>query len=129
MKNRRLFLALLGVAALAATSARAFDIEPYQKDAADKAIASGKPVVIEIYASWCPICQSQSAVIEALKDKPAYRDIMFYRVDFDAQKDVVKALKSPRATIIVYRNGKEVGRESWGSTQEEVMRIMMKATS
>lgn len=129
MKNRRLFLAVLGVAALVASGAGAFEIKPYQKDEAQKAIASGKPVVIEVYASWCPICQSQATAIDALKDKPAYRDITFFRVDFDAQKDVVKTLGSPRATIIVYRNGKEVGRESWGSTQEEVMKIMMKATS
>lgn len=129
MTSRRLFFAILGAAALVATAARAFDIKPYQKDEADKAIASGKPVVIEIYASWCPICQSQAAAIDALKDQPAYREITFYRVDFDAQKEVVKGFNSPRATIIVYRGGKEVGRESWGSTQEEVMKIMMKATS
>ncbi len=132
MKNRRPFLALLGAAALAAplaiTRAHAFSIEPYEASAAQKAIASGKPVVIEVYASWCPICQSQAAAVEALKDKPAYRDIAYYRVDFDGQKDVVKALNSPRATLIVYRGGKEVARQSWGATQEDVMKILMKAS-
>ena len=37
-------------------------------------------------------------------------------------------LHSPRATIIVYRGGKEIARESWGATAEDVMTIMMKAT-
>jgi thiol-disulfide isomerase/thioredoxin len=128
MKNRRLFLALLGIAALAATGARAFEVQPYDQAAAQKTIASGKPVVIEVYASWCPICQAQAAAVEALKNKPTYRDIAYYRVDFDAQKDVVKALNSPRATFIVYRGGKEVARQSWGATEEDVMKILMKAS-
>jgi thiol-disulfide isomerase/thioredoxin len=128
MTNRRLFFAVLGAAALAATGAGAFEIQPYRQADAQKAIASGKPVVIEVYASWCPTCQSQAAVVDALKDKPAYRDITYFRVDFDAQKDVVKALNSPRATFIVYRDGKEIARESWGSTSEDVMKILMKAT-
>jgi thiol-disulfide isomerase/thioredoxin len=127
MTNRRLFLICLGVAAVAATGARAFTIQPYEKSVADKAIMSGKPVAIEVYASWCPICQAQAAAVEALKDKPAYRDLTYFRVDFDAQKDVVKALNSPRATIIIYRGGKEIARQSWGATEEEVMKIMMKA--
>jgi thiol-disulfide isomerase/thioredoxin len=128
MKNRRLFLALLGIAALVATGARAFEVRPYDEAAAQKAILSGKPVVLEVYASWCPICQSQATVIDAIKDKPAYRDIAYFRVDFDAQKDVVKALNSPRATFIVYRGGKEVARQSWGATEEDVMKILMKAS-
>jgi thioredoxin 1 len=127
-KSRRLFLALLGIAALAATGARAFEVQPYAQAAAQKAIASGKPVVIEVYASWCPICQAQAAAVEALKDKPTYRDIAYYRVDFDAQKDVVKALNAPRATFIVYRGGKEVARQSWGATEEDGMKILMKAS-
>lgn len=128
MQTRRLFLGSLAlVAALAASVANAFEIQPYDKAAAQAAIAFGKPVVLEVYASWCPVCQSQASSIEAMKDKPEFKDISFFRVDFDAQKDVVKALKSPRATLIAYRGGKEVARQSWGATNEEVAKVLMKA--
>jgi thioredoxin len=127
MKNRRLFLAALCVGALTAFGAHAFQIQPYTQAAAQKAIASGKPVAIEIYASWCPICQAQATVIDSIRNEPAYRDITFFRVDYDAQQKVAEQLHSPRATIIVYRGGKEVARESWGATAEDVMKIMMKA--
>lgn len=112
MKNRRIFLAALCVGALTAFGAQAFEIQPYTQAAAQKAIASGAPVVVEVYASWCPICQAQASTINSLKNEPAYRDVTFFRVDYDAQKDVVNRLHSPRATIIVYRGGKEIARES-----------------
>ncbi len=127
MQARRVFLAMLALAALSAAPARAFEIQPYAKDAAQAAIASGKPVVIEVYASWCPICQSQASAVEAMKAEPAYKDLAFFRVDFDAQKEVVKALHSPRATLITYRGGKEVSRASWGATPEEVATVLMQA--
>ncbi len=127
MRNRRLFLALFGAFALVAARASAFEIQPYSKDAAQGAIASGKTVIVEIYASWCPICQAQATAVDAMKNKPAYKDIAFFRVDYEAQKDVVKALNAPRSTFIVYRGGKEVSRKSWGATDEDVAGVLMSA--
>jgi thioredoxin 1 len=132
MRIRRLFLGLLilpvlGLPLLSASSARAFEIQPYTRAAAQSAIDSGKVVVLEVYASWCPVCMMQASSIEAIKDKPNYKNISFFRVDYDAQKDVVNKLNAPRSTLIVYRGGKEVGRESWGPSQEDVAKLLMKA--
>ncbi len=127
MQDRRLFLATIAIAAMLGGEARAFVVEPYDKPAADAAIAEGKTVIIEVYASWCPICQAQANAIDAMKDKPSYKDIVFFRVDTEKQKDAVKALHSPRSTFIVYRGGKEVSRQSWGATDEDVARVLMSA--
>ena len=131
MRMRRLFLGLFlglfGLAALAASGARAFEIQPYTRAAAQSAIDSGKVVVLEVYASWCPVCMMQASSVEAIKDKPNYKNISFFRIDYDAQKDVVNKLNAPRSTLIVYRGGKEVGRESWGPSQEDVAKVLMKA--
>lgn len=123
MMDRRFFLALLGVTALAATSARAFEIRPYDKSA-QAAIAAGGPVVIHVYASWCLQCHIQESILDGLKKDPAYKGIAFYRVDYDGQKDVVKALNSPRSTLIAYRGGKEVARMSWGVGQNDVTGVL-----
>jgi len=133
MKSRRLFLAFVGAAALfgavlSGAPARAFDVQAYSREAAQSAIASGTPVIIEIYASWCPICQAQATAVDAMKNEAAYKDIAFFRVDYDKQKDAVKALNAPRATFIVYRGGKEIARQSWGATDEDVAMMLMKAT-
>jgi thiol-disulfide isomerase/thioredoxin len=123
----RLFLGLFGLAVFAASAARAFEIQPYTRAAAQSAIESGKVVVLEVYASWCPVCMMQASSVEAIKDKPNYKNISFFRIDYDAQKDVVNKLNAPRSTLIVYRGGKEVGRESWGPSQEDVAKILTKA--
>jgi thiol-disulfide isomerase/thioredoxin len=127
MHARSLFLGLIGLAVMTASGARAFEVQPYTRAAAQSAIQSGKPVVLEIYASWCPVCMMQASSIDAIKDKPNYKNVSFFRVDYDAQKDVVEQLKAPRSTLIVYRGGKEVGRESWGPSQEDIAKVMMKA--
>jgi thioredoxin 1 len=132
MQGRRFFLAVLVIATLFMVpliggGARAFEVMRYDKVAADAAIEAGKTVIVEVYASWCPICQAQATAIDAMKDKPAYKDIVFFRVDTEAQKDVVKALRSPRSTFIVYRGGREVSRQSWGATHEDVARVLMSA--
>jgi len=128
MDRRRLFLAAFILAGLSGLPARAFEVQSYSKAAANSAIASGKPVIVEVYASWCPICQAQATAVDAMKNEPAYKDISFFRVDYDQQKDIVKMLNSPRATFIVYRGGKEIARESWGATDEDVAKMLMKAT-
>jgi thiol-disulfide isomerase/thioredoxin len=128
MMGRRLGSAALVLVALAGAPTLAFEVQPYSKEAAQGAIASGKPVIIEVYASWCPICQAQATAVDAMKNEAAYKDIAFFRVDYDKQKDAVNALHSSRATLIVYRGGKEIARQSWGATDEDVATMLMKAT-
>ncbi len=124
-------LAALFIAAPAvfmAAPALAFEVIPYAKPAAEAAIASGKPVLLEVYASWCPTCQAQHEAVLSMKDEAAYRNFAVFQIDFDGQKDVVKALKVPRSTLILYKGGKEITRESWGATKEDVARVLMMGT-
>jgi thioredoxin-like negative regulator of GroEL len=46
---------------------------------------------------------------------------VFYQVDYDNQKELLKALKvRSQSTIIVYKNGKEVARAT-GDTKEAAL--------
>lgn len=127
MSSRRLFLAACALTLLCCAGARAFEISPFDKGAADKAIASGKPVVLHVYAPWCLQCNIQARILDQLKSDPAYRGIAVFRVDFDGQKDAVKALNCPRSTVIGYRGGKEVARMSWGVSEEDVVKVLKAA--
>ena len=68
------------------------DTVPYQQQAFQQAQAAKKPILIEIDASWCPTCAKQRPIIAKLQADPAYKDVVVMRVDFDSQKDVVRAM-------------------------------------
>ena len=109
---------------LAPSLAAAFEVEPYDAAKAQAAIASGKPVVLHVYASWCLQCHMQKSILENLKSAGTYDGVKFFRVDYDNQKDVVGKLDCPRSTVIAYKGGKEVKRMSWGVTQSSVENVL-----
>ena len=121
--------ATLPAIALAASIAPAFALtdQPYDAAAVKKAIASGKPVAIHVNASWCLQCRAQSSILGRLAKDGRYPDLAVFTIDYDKQKDVVKALGVPRSTFIVYRGGKETGRMSWGVTEASVTDVLDKA--
>jgi thioredoxin 1 len=128
MTSRRSFLMLMSLGPIAlALPANAFEFRPYSAVVVDKAIASGKPVVIHVYASWCLQCHAQASILDSLKHDPAYNSIDFFRVDYDHQKDVVAKLNCPRSTLIAYKDGKEVARMSWGTTEDSVVKVLKAA--
>ena len=118
-----------GAAASLATlrSAFAFEFQPYDADAARKAIKSGKPVVVHVYASWCLQCHMQANILSGMTGDKTYDRVAFFKVDYDGQKDVVAALACPRSTLIAYKGGKEVARMSWGVTEGDVVNVLKAA--
>ena len=128
MRNRRSLLGLMGAAAAAlAVPARAFEFQPYDNAAVEKAVASGKPVVIHVYADWCVQCHAQASILNSLKSDPAYDNVAFFKVDFDKQKDVVAKLNCPRSTLIAYKAGREAARMSWDTSRDAVVKILKAA--
>ena len=128
MWSRRSFLTLIGAAPAAfAVPARAFEFAPYDPAAVEKAIASGKPVIVHVRAWWCLQCHAQASILDSLKRDPAYDRMSFFLVDYDKQKDVVSKLNCPRATLIAYKGGKEVKRMSWETSRDAVIGVLKAA--
>lgn len=128
MTSRRTLLGLLALAAAALSApAAAFEIRPYDAAVAQKAIESGRPVILHVYAPWCLQCHIQASILDSLKTDPAYDKAEFFRIDYDNQKDVVAKLACPRSTIIAFKGGKEVKRMSWGVTQASVVDVLKAA--
>lgn len=99
-----IFLLLQAVAVYAA--GQAFTSSNF--DALEKA---GKPIVVHIHADWCPTCKSQDAILSPFIQSPEFKGVTFLQVNYDDQKDVLKKFNVlKQSTIIVFKNGKEVGR-------------------
>lgn len=125
LSRRCILIATVGATALGATlPARAFNFQPYEETAVGKAIKSGKPVILHVYAPWCLQCHAQRSILSGLEADRKYDGISFFRVDYDGQKDVVAALACSRSTLIAYKGGKEVARMSWGVMQEDVVKVL-----
>jgi thiol-disulfide isomerase/thioredoxin len=79
----------------------------------DSLMKKGKPVIVHVHASWCPTCKAQNPVLDSEMKSPTYKDVTFLEVDFDSQKDVLKAFNvSTQSTILVFKQGKELGRST-----------------
>jgi len=127
LTRRSAFWLAAALAAAPPVPAAAEEFHPYDEAAAQKAIASGRPVVIHVYAPWCLQCHIQASILDGLKNDPAYRGATFFRVDYDNQKDVVARLDCPRSTVIAYKGGKEISRMSWGITKDSVVNVLKAA--
>ena len=127
MVSRRSLLLSAGAALAWTVPVAAFEFHPYEEVPVKAAIASGKPVIVHVYAAWCLQCRAQASVLARLSDDRQLDRVSFFKVDYDDQKDVVAALNCPRSTLIGYKNGREVARMSWGTSREDVIRILQAA--
>lgn len=113
MLNRRTFVISLAVASTfaSAPAAMAYDYLPYAPQAFADAQKAGRTIMVEITASWCPICKAQKQVLAKLLPATAHKNLAVFEVDFDTQKDVVRALRAQsQSTLITFKGTEEVGR-------------------
>lgn len=94
-------------------SAQAFALEfkPFEQQAFDAALQSRQPVLIDVYADWCPTCKRQVKVLSPLLQEEQFKHYTLFKVDYDEQKDALKQFKVNRqSTLILFNQGQEVRR-------------------
>jgi thioredoxin 1 len=117
---------IVGTAAVAVTGlglAVPASAATYSDDAFQAAKASGKPVVIEFHADWCPTCRAQAPALRSVAG-----GFTILTVNYDGQKSVVKKFGVRRqSTLIVFKNGKEVGRAVGITSKSAISKLLAKA--
>jgi thioredoxin 1 len=91
--------------------AMAGEIAPFSQQTFDKLTRDGKPVVLDISATWCPTCKQQKPIIDHLMALPAYKNVTLMTIDFDANKALIKKFKvTMQSTLVAFKGSAEVGR-------------------
>ena len=130
MLNRRTLLsaALLAGCLAVAGAAQAAENKAFTQAAFDAAKAAGKPVLVEVTAPWCPTCKAQKPILSELKASPKFKDLMVFEIDFDSQKDALRALNvQQQSTLITYKAGQEVGRSTGDTNRSSIEALLNKA--
>ncbi len=90
--------------------------------------ASGNPVVVEVSAPWCPTCKAQAPIIKSLTEKPEFKNVIILKVDFDSQKDALRALNvTMQSTLIAYKGVTETSRSIGDTTAAGIEKLFKSA--
>lgn len=128
--SRRALLGAVFVFGAAAHSAFASDIvgSKFTLEAFEAAQKSDKPILLEIYAAWCPTCQVQRPIIEDLMMSDLFKDVVYFEINFDKQKDVLRKLNAQKqATLIMFKGAVEVGRSIGDTSKTSIERLIASA--
>ena len=126
MINRRDVCAALVLAVLLPTfPTLAADANAFNAKAFEAAQATGKPILVEITAPWCPTCRAQKPILSELFQRSKFKDLVTFEIDFDTQKDLLRTFKvQSQSTLISFHGTKEVDR-SVGETRASVIEAQL----
>ncbi len=125
----RRFAVALVLASLAAAPALAATETPYTPAAFQQAQAEGAPILVWVHASWCPTCAKQAPILAKLESEPGYKNLQVFMVDFDSQKDVVRAMGVQMQSTLIAFHGKTEEARSTGQTDEGAIRSVVAKTA
>ena len=96
-------------------------------EAFDEAQKAGKTIVINSWNKFCGTCARQTKILnEAQKDFP---DVIFLSYEQTKHKDIAKLLNVDYwATIVVYKNNKEIGKAIGITSKDDIYSLIKKET-
>jgi thiol-disulfide isomerase/thioredoxin len=119
---------IVGAVLLAAAPASAFQTKPFDAASFKAAQSAGEPLLVDVFAPWCPTCKAQQQVLDKLKDKPEFAKLTIFKVDFDNQPDVVRDFGArSQSTLIAYKGATETGRSA-GDTNPASIETLLGST-
>ncbi len=92
----------------------------------EKVIQSPKPVVLDVYATWCGPCQQMAPVFEEVEKEHGAK-YTFAKLNVDEARDVsIKLGVSSVPTFVFFKNGEVQGKET-GYMNKEALEEKIKS--
>ena len=87
--------------------------------------ASGEPMLVEIYASWCPTCKAQHEAFEHLVETGQQPPIRAIRVDYDRDTAFREKLGiNYTGALLIFENGREIARQGGITSPNALTRFL-----
>ena len=117
-----LFFVLFSFQSFAIEKKTTFTLEVF-----NEAQKAGKTTVINSWNKFCGTCARQTKILnEAQKDFP---DVIFLSYEQTKHKDIAKLLNVDYwATIVVYKNNKEIGKAIGITSKDDIYSLIKKET-
>lgn len=124
-------LAVLGAALLAAAGpVAAGEFAPVSMAAFQAAVAAHRPVVFHVRTAAGVLCTAQHAVLTKLMAEPGFKDYLVLEVDFTGNPQAVQMLGATMpATIILDRDGVDIGRVQGATDEASIRALLLKTAS
>ena len=127
LSRRSVLLAAIAGSAAFAESASAAGPQAFDDTAFAAAQKAGKPIFVAIHASWCPICKAQKPILADLMADPKFKDLVYFTIDFDSQKDLVQRFGARmQSTLIAFKGATEQGRSVGDSKRDSISALLNK---
>ncbi|WP_247018282.1 thioredoxin family protein [Kordiimonas laminariae] len=95
--------------------------EEYEPARFEQLQERGEPLLVEVYASWCPTCLLQHKAFEGLVEEGKAPKIRAIRVDFDTNEAFRQAHNlHGTGLLILFENGKEKARAAGLVTGDKI---------
>jgi len=117
-----LLVGVTGAGPAAALEKRKFDAAGFRA-----AQSSNKSILVDISATWCPVCKAQHKVLDALAKRPEFAEIVVFEVDFDSQKDAVKSFNARQQSTLIAFKGAQETRRLVGEIGTESIEVLLKS--
>src|SRR5262245_38512987 len=127
MLSRRSVLIFAAATTLAVNAAVAASPKPFDAAAFAQAQKAGRPILIAVHASWCPTCKAQAPILGDLTNDPKFKDLAYFVIDFDAQKDLVQRFGvRMQSTLIAFKGPAETGRSTGDTNRDSIAALLNK---
>ena len=97
--------------------------QPFDQVAFQAAQEAGKDILVDVAASWCPVCAKQKPIIAAIESERP--DLVVFDIDFDSRKDLLAQFRVVRqSTLILFHGGNEIARATGQTDPDAILALV-----
>jgi thioredoxin 1 len=92
-------------------------------------IQSEKPILVDFFATWCGPCQALMPILKQVKDQLGDQ-IKIVKIDVDKNQNIATQWQVRGVpTLILFKNGKQVWRQSGVLSKEQIINVILEQTN